>query len=157
LKAEVGDVSESDVFLAKSSQGAIVIAFEAKISSNIKRLAETEDVEIYSFEIIYELVQKIEESLENKKVKTLGKALVVEVFPYEKMKVAGCRITEGKIGKGDKVFLMRGEKTLGEVKIKSIRKQKSNIEEVGQGEECGILFTPGLDFNKGDVLVSVAK
>ena len=61
----------------------------------------------------------------------------------------------GRIDKTGDIRLMRGEKELGKVKIVSIKKQKQEVPSASQGEECGILFVPQLDFQIGDAIVSV--
>ena len=87
----------------------------------------------------------------------MGKAEVIASFPYEKKLVAGCRIMTGKISKTDSLLLVRDEKEMGKIKIISIKKGKDSVDLVKQGEECGILFTPQLDFEIGDVILSVSK
>ncbi|OGM18721.1 hypothetical protein A2686_00365 [Candidatus Woesebacteria bacterium RIFCSPHIGHO2_01_FULL_38_10] len=149
----VGDVNESDIFMAKPA-GAYIFAFESKTSGSVKKLAEAEGVGIYSFKIIYELFEKLEKVVEESKVQILGKAKVIESFPYDDKRIAGCKLDEGKIAKTDKLILTRNEKKLGEVKIISIKKGRQVVEKVKQGEEFGVLFTPQLEFKVGDVLIS---
>jgi len=156
INSSVGEINESDVFVAKSA-GADIFAFESKASSGVKKLAATEGVEIHTFKIIYELFEKLEKIIEEGKVKILGKAKVLEIFPYNKRKVAGCKVTEGTVRSSEKIILMRNEKELGEVKITSFKKGKEVIKQAIQGEECGIIFTPQLEFEVGDVLLSVRK
>jgi translation initiation factor IF-2 len=149
----VGDVTGSDVLLARGV-GAKVFAFESKISGDVAKLAEAEKVKCERFEIIYELIQKLEEILKGGIAEILGKALISTSFPFNNKKIAGCKVTEGKITKGDKLTLMRGDKEIGKVKAVSLKKQKSDVTQVGQGEEFGVLIEPQLDFQTGDVLVS---
>lgn len=153
LGESIGEVTESDIFFAKSV-GAKIIVFQSKTSSSASALAGTESVEVHEFKIIYELLKYLEEELDLKTVKVLGKAEILNTFPYSGKIVAGCKITEGKISKSSKLELLRGDKKLGDVRIKSIKKQKQDVEEVLVGEECGILFAPQLDFQVGDVLLS---
>lgn len=153
VKADVGDVIDADVFLAKAS-GALIITFESKAPSAVQKLAETESVEIKSFKIIYDLTKYLTELLEKGKEEVLGEAFILDAFPFDNKRVAGCKIMKGKLTKKDTPSLMRDGKIVGKVKILSIRKAKHEVEEVSQGEECGILFVPQLDFQKDDVLVS---
>jgi translation initiation factor IF-2 len=150
----VGDVNESDVFMAKSTE-ANIYAFESKVSKQVKKLAETEGIEIKTYDVIYELFKEIEQILEEDRVVVLGKAKIVKTFPFNKQIVAGCRGMEGKIVKTNKVTLVRGENEIGKVKIISMKKGKLNTDIIKQGEECGILFTPQLEFKIGDMLISV--
>lgn len=152
----VGDVIESDIFLAKAASAEIFL-FESKLSGNIKKLAITEGVKIERFDVIYDLIQKLEELLEKDKEIITGTAQIITSFPFEKKLVAGCKIIKGEIKKTDRLKLIRGESEIGKVKITSIRKQKEEVSIVKQGEECGILFEPSLDFKPGDMLLSVAN
>lgn len=152
----VGEVSEGDVFTAKAS-GARIFTFESKIPTSVSKLAETEGVEIKTFKIIYEMFKEIEELVSGSKENVLGKAQVIAVFPFNNKQVAGSKIISGKIIKSGSVRLSRGDKELGIVKVISIRKGKEEVMEAKEGEECGILFVPQLDFEVGDVLTSVAK
>ena len=156
LFSGVGDVNESDVFLAKSSK-AKIFAFESKISGSVKKLAETEDIDIETFNIIYKLFERFDELIKKAQIEILGKAEIIASFPYENKRVAGCRVLTGKISKTDDLRLVRDEKELGQIKVLSIKKGKDNIDLVKQGEECGVLFTPQLDFKIGDVIISVRK
>ncbi len=156
LGESVGEVTESDVFFAKSI-GAQILVFQSKTPPGASKLAETEGVHIHEFKIIYELLKFTEEGLDKKIQKVLGSAKIMDTFPFSGKLVAGCKIIEGKITVGTKVELLRGEMKLGDVRIKSIRKGKTEVSEVGAGVECGILFAPQLDFQIGDVLVSARK
>lgn len=152
----VGDVTGSDVIDAKTGN-AYIFAFESKIPAEIIRLAEAEKVKVERFQIIYELLQKIDEILKKGTVEILGKAEVLASFPFDNKKVAGCKVVSGRISKGDKLILQREEKEIGKSKVISIRKQKSEVPSVGQSEEFGVIIEPQLDFSIGDMIVSVTK
>ena len=156
LFSGVGDVTENDVFLAKST-GSEIFAFEVKVPSTIFKFAETEGIKIETFEIVYELFQRIDEIIKGEKIEVIGKATVLAVFPFDNKRIAGCKIIQGKLSKGDFCILTRNEKQLGEVKILTVKKGRQEVQEAGQGEECGILFSPQLDFKVSDVLLSVLK
>lgn len=153
IGSSVGDLTENDVFLAKAG-GALIFIFESKVSASVKKLADTEGVLVEKFEIVYSLIERLEEIVKEGQIKILGKAQIVAAFPFNSKKIAGSKITEGIIKKGDKLQLVKGEKQAGVVRVVSIKKQKENVDEVKQGEECGILFEPQLDFSVGDVLIS---
>jgi len=150
----VGDVTENEVLAAKSS-GAIVFAFESKVPSTIQKLAKTEGVEVYKFDIIYKLFEKMEEILRSDEQVILGTGEIIAEFPFDGKKVAGCRILTGAIAKGATVILKKGEKEVGKAKVISVRKGKQEVPQAKPAEECGILLEPQLDFNIHDVLVSV--
>jgi translation initiation factor IF-2 len=83
---------------------------------------------------------------------TLGQAEIIAEF-LMKEKVAGCRVIEGEIKKGDKLHLLRNSEVVGEARIKSMKKGKEDVQQVKKGEEFGVILS-GVDFQIGDVLVS---
>ncbi|MFH1970996.1 MAG: translation initiation factor IF-2 [Patescibacteria group bacterium] len=157
IDSGIGDINESDVLLAKTSESKTILSFESKVSNSVLKLAESEGVTIHSFKVIYELFQTLEKMVEDTIIEIIGKAEIVDIFPFNKKKIAGCKVLQGKINKDSKLKIIREEIELGDVKAISLKKQKQEVTEVGQGEEFGILFSPQLDFIKGDMLVSVAK
>lgn len=156
VDSSVGDVLESDILMAKST-GARVFAYDAGIPNSVLKLAEAEKVKTYKFQIIYELIDKLQEILAGGKEEILGKAEIIASFPFNDKKVAGCKVTNGRIIKTANLYLEKGGKDVGRIKIISLKKGKQEVMEVKPGEEFGILFEPQLDFTIGDVIVSVAK
>lgn len=154
IESTVGDVTESEVLNAKANN-AVIFVFESKIPGSVKKLAEMDKVKIFKYDIIYELLQKLDEIVKSGLIEILGKAEILASFPFDNKKIAGSKVLHGRIEKTADIRLMRGEKELGKVKILSIKKQKQEVPGVSQGEECGILFVPQLDFITGDVIVSV--
>lgn len=151
-----GDISESDVLLAKSSEG-IIVGFNVKLPSQVAKLAEEEKVFIKTYDIIYELLKEIEEAgTEEEKVEeTKGEAQIIAEFPYEKKRIAGCRITKGTVARGDYVRIERTQKEVGSGRIKSIRRRKEDVPKAEVGSECGIIIEPEVDFLIGDMLISL--
>ncbi len=156
VSSGIGDVTEGDIFLAKST-GSVIFAFEVKVSPSILKVAENEGVSVETFDIVYEMFEKMETIIKECTVEIKGMAEIIASFPYEGKKVAGCKIKSGSISKDDKLILFRGEEEIGSVRIISIRKGKQEVQEVKQGEECGILFAPQLDFKASDMITSVRK
>ncbi len=150
----VGEITSSDVITAKTGN-AYIFAFESKLPADIVRLAEAEEVKVERFEIIYELLQRLEEILKKGRVEIVGRAQVVASFPFNNKKVAGSKVVSGRITKGDSLILLRDEKEIGKGKAVSLRKQKIEVASVGQSEEFGVIIDPQLDFASGDVIVSV--
>jgi translation initiation factor IF-2 len=149
----VGEITSSDIISAKTGN-AYIFAFGTKIPNDIAHLAEAEKIKIARFDIIYELLQHVEEIIKKGKVEELGRAEVIAIFPFNDKKVAGSKVVSGKISKGDRLVLMRGEKEVGKAKAISIRKVKAEVTSVGQSEEFGVIVEPQLDFAVGDVIVS---
>lgn len=154
IESSVGDVNESDVLNAKANNAAIFV-FESKVPTSVKKLAEMDKVKIERFEIIYELLEKLKEIVESGLLEILGKAEIVASFPFNDKKIAGCKVLSGRIEKTKDIRLFRDNKDLGKIKVISIKKQKQEVPGVSQGEEFGIFFTPQLDFQTGDMVVSV--
>jgi translation initiation factor IF-2 len=150
----VGEINGSDVINAKTGN-AYIFAFESKIPHDIIKLAEAEKITIAKFDIIYELLHAVDELLTKGNVVELGRAQVLASFPFNDKKVAGSKVVNGRISKGDHLILMRGEKEIGKSKIVSLRKAKQEVGSVGPAEEFGVIMEPQLDFMVNDLLVSV--
>lgn len=154
----LGDLIESDVRTA-STTGATIVGFNVKVPKDVARLADEEKVKIYTYRIIYELLDDIERWIKEKdeagRDRILGKAQIIAQFPHDKKRIAGCKVTEGRVVRSDRLRLVRGEENLGQVKIVSMKKLKQEVDKVEIGDECGILFEPQFDFQIGDVLESV--
>jgi translation initiation factor IF-2 len=155
LGSGVGDIFESDVLNAKAQGAGIIIAFESKAAGSVIKLAENEGIKILSYDLIYELFDKIAEIIKSAKTEILGKAEIIAKFPFDNKKVAGAKVINGKIAKTDPLILTRKEAEIGKVKIISLKKQKQDITVAAAGEEFGVIFEPQLDFAIGDVILAV--
>ena len=154
ISSGVGDVNDSDVFLAKTSN-ALLVTLGTKTSRQIHNLAKTESVEVMEFAIIYKLFEALEEHVKSGKDEILGKAEILASFPYNKKKVAGSKVLEGRISKSDRLRLVRNEQEIVKMKAVSMRRGKEEIDTAKGGEEFGAIFAPQLDFEVGDVILSV--
>lgn len=156
LSQKTGDISVADVLMAKST-GALVIGFNTRIKNDVTHLAATEKILMRNYTIIYELLDEIKDVLEGKALameeKIYGVAQVLASFPFEKTKVCGIKVVEGRVAKGDKARLMRGDDTIGECHIISVRQGKEQTSKVEQGQEAGIILSPLLDFTIGDMVI----
>ena len=153
---KTGEVSPADVLLAKSI-GAIVIGFNTKVRSDITKLCSVEKVLFKNYNIIYELIDEINDVVAGKKLKVeeeiFGKAKVLASFPFEKTKVLGITVQDGRVARGDKVTLMRKDEIIGESRISSMRIGKNPVSKVEKGHDAGVTLSPFLDFTIGDMLV----
>jgi translation initiation factor IF-2 len=153
----VGGITESDVSLATASNAAIV-GFNVRANSQAKDLAERSDVEIRYYNIIYDLVDDIKAAMSGLLAPTLretflGNALILEVFNITKVgKVAGCRVTEGKVERGAHVRLIRDNVVIHEGKLGTLKRFKDEVKEVQVGQECGMGFENYHDIKQGDVI-----
>jgi translation initiation factor IF-2 len=154
---KTGDIEVSDVLFAKST-GAIILGFNSRLKPEIAKLAKTEKVLVKTYTIIYEMINEINDFVQGKldalQEEVMGIAKILAKFPYEKTQVCGIKVSEGRIAKGDKARLLRGDVIVGESYVSSVRKGKENASKVEAGEEGGIILAPSLDFTIGDMLIS---
>lgn len=154
-----GDIGEENIKLA-ATVGAIVIGFNVKVASGASKLAENEHVLIRNYNIIYELLEDVEEVVNTllevgQLEEVLGKANIIAEFPHGKNeKIAGCRMVEGNIAKGQKIRIVREGQNIGETKLKALKKVKEEVNKVEKGNDCGMLFDPPIDFQIGDAVES---
>ena len=153
----VGDISEADVMLASASN-ALILGFTVKEDSNALAAAEKEGVTIKKYDIIYQILEDIEQTMlsllepEIKEVE-LGKAEVRQVFTIGKTtKIAGCYVTEGKIVRSKNAVLIRNGETIFTGAIDQLKRFKDDVKEVAQGFECGVSFAKWNDIEVGDII-----
>jgi translation initiation factor IF-2 len=151
----VGGISESDVLLAKSSN-APIFAFNVRANKQARDLAEREGVEIRYYSVIYDLIDDVKSTLSGmlapeKRETFLGYADILEVFNITKVgKVAGCRVSEGKVLRGCGVRLLRDNVVIHEGRLKTLKRFKDEVGEVISGMECGMAFERYEDIRVGD-------
>ncbi len=143
LHSGVGAVSESDLILAGASN-AMVIAFNIGQDSKVKTLAERMKIKIYSYKIIYELLEELERVIKGMKEPKyeevyLGKAEVMMVFKLSNAGiVAGSMVRDGKIVRNEHAKIYRNGELITTTDIKSVKVVKDDVKEVGKDRECGI-------------------
>ncbi len=158
ISKSVGEVTESDVLLADTTK-ATIIAFNTKIASSAKRLAEIEKVKIRSYRIIYKLFEDLEKQVLKILEPTIdeevvGEAEVIAVFEMKDEKIAGCKVKTGEIDKTLPIHIKRDDEIISDTKIKSLQREQEKIDKVKAGNECGITFKPRVDFRVKDVIIS---
>jgi translation initiation factor IF-2 len=157
LHEGVGGVNESDVYLASASS-AIIIAFHVIPEDRAAALALQENVEIRRYNIIYEVIDEIKQTLEGmlkpaKKEVTLGRAIVLQTFNISRFgTIAGCRVLNGTIERTNRIHVIRDQKVLNSYAIASLRREKDDSREVREGMECGIRLEGFNDVKEGDLL-----
>lgn len=154
---KTGDISEADILLAKSTK-AIVLGFNVKTRPDVQRLAMAEKVLVRNYTIIYELIDEVQDVIDGRNFALMeqvyGEALIQAIFPFEKTQALGIKVKEGRIAKGDRVRIMRGEEIIGESTVSSLRIGKIIASKVEKGSEAGILLGSSLDFQVGDMIIS---
>lgn len=157
ISEKTGDIDISDILFAKSA-GAIVLGFNVRLKPEVANLASTEKVIVKNYTIIYEMIDEISDFIQGKieslQEQILGIAKILARFPFEKTEVMGVKVQEGRIAKGDKIRIIRGDEVIGETKLTSVRKGKESVSKIETGEEGGIIASPFLDFTIGDMLIS---
>ncbi|WP_105383827.1 translation initiation factor IF-2 [Neorhizobium alkalisoli] len=152
-----GGITESDISLAEASNAAI-IGFNVRANAQARTFAERSGIEIRYYNIIYDLVDDVKAAMSGllspeRRETFLGNAEILEVFNITKVgKVAGCRVTEGKVERGAGVRLVRDNVVIHEGKLKTLKRFKDEVSEVPVGQECGMAFENYEDIRAGDVI-----
>jgi translation initiation factor IF-2 len=152
-----GAITESDLSLAETSNAAI-IGFNVRANAQARAAAEQAGFEIRYYNIIYNLVDDVKAAMSGllspeRRETFLGNAEILEVFNITKVgKVAGCRVTEGKVERGAGVRLIRDNVVIHEGKLKTLKRFKDEVSEVPVGQECGMAFENYEDMRQGDVI-----
>jgi translation initiation factor IF-2 len=157
IHAGVGGITESDVTLAESS-GAAIIGFNVRAHKEAREAAERNGTEIRYYNIIYNLVDDVKAAMSGlltpeRRETMLGNALILEIFLVSKVgKIAGCRVTDGKVERGANVRLIRDNVVIHEGKLSQLKRFKDDAREVLAGQECGMAFENYQDMRAGDVI-----
>lgn len=156
IKSGVGDINDSDIFLASSGEAEIV-GFDVNLPRRVADLAKAEKVNVKIEKIIYQLLQYIEERLVaretiEKEKNIVGQAKIVADFTVPQGRVAGAKVVTGLIKVGAEVIVVTqagGEK---KTKIASLQQGREKVDQVEEGQEFGALFSPAVDFKVGDMI-----
>ncbi len=157
VHAGAGGITESDVSLAETS-GAAIIGFNVRANVQARQAAEQAGIEIRYYNIIYNLVDDVKAAMSGmlspeRRETFIGNAEILEIFDITKVgKIAGCRITEGKVERGAGVRLIRDNVVIHEGTLKTLKRFKDEVSEVPAGQECGMAFQNYEDMRVGDVI-----
>ncbi|PKB80135.1 MAG: translation initiation factor IF-2 [SAR202 cluster bacterium Io17-Chloro-G9] len=157
LHSSSGGITESDVLLASASD-AIVIGFNVGTEPSAERLAHRMGVQIRHYQIIYQLIDDVSLALQGLLEPAvtdviLGRVEVREIFPSRRgVRIAGCRVIEGRMTRGATVRILRDDKVLQEGAVTSLRHFREEVNEATLGTECGIILQGFNDFEPGDIL-----
>ena len=153
----VGGITESDVNLAATSV-ATIIGFNVRANKQARGVSEKEGLEIRYYNVIYDLVDDVKAAMSGllspeRRETMRGNAEILEVFNITKVgKVAGCRVTDGKVERGAGVRLIRDDVVVHEGKLSTLKHFKDEVREVPAGQECGMAFEKYEDMRVGDVI-----
>ena len=157
ILSDIGMVTETDVTLAKASN-AVLIAFNVKPSKEAKKLAENEKIKISSYNIIYEVLDYIKIRMSgllapDVQESTIGTAQILEIFKVSGAgKVAGSKVTEGEITNTSNVRIIRDGTIIFTGKVGTLFREKNQVKQVSNGQECGITVKDYMDFQKNDTI-----
>jgi translation initiation factor IF-2 len=162
ILTDIGMVTETDVTLAKASN-AVLIAFNVKPSKEAKKLAENENIKISTYNIIYEVLDYIKKRMSgllspDVKETISGTAQILEIFKVSGAgKVAGCKIIEGEITSTSDLRLIRDGAIIYTGKVGTLFREKNQVKQVSNGQECGITIKEYMDFQKDDTIEAFNK
>ena len=159
IHAAAGTVNESDVNLAVASQG-VIVAFNTKAETGAQRLADSEQVEVREYRVIYDVVEDVEKAVQGllEPIFEERQNAVVEVRAVfrrgRRNSIAGCFVREGTVTSNSLARVMRGGQAEHESRIESLKRFQDSAREVTAGQECGITVAGFEDFQEGDEIVA---
>jgi len=162
IHAGTGNVTASDVMLASASK-SIIIAFNVRAEPGARSAAEVQHVDVRDYTVIYNVVDDVRRALRGLLGPRFaevvhGHAEIRQLFPVRKGgAAAGCYVTDGTILRNSQARVLRGERTLWEGRIGTLRRIKDDVREVAAGYECGIVLDGFSDFREGDVIASFGQ
>ncbi|MFM7618391.1 MAG: translation initiation factor IF-2 [Bacteroidota bacterium] len=153
----VGQISESDVLLASASD-AIIVGFQVRPSTSARKIAETEEIQIKLYSVIYKAIEEIKEAMEGMLSMKLeeqitGTAEIRDVFKISKVgTIAGCFMLDGKIHRNHRVRVIRDGIVIFTGNLGSLKRFKDDVKEVVKGYECGLNIDKFNDIKVGDLV-----
>ncbi|MBI5744677.1 MAG: translation initiation factor IF-2 [Elusimicrobia bacterium] len=161
LHTGIGNITESDVLLAKASS-AVILGFHVDADNKVREAAKAADVEIREYTIIYDLLEDVRAAMSGLLAPEIvelvtGRAEIQQIFDLSSGRVAGSLVREGKLTRNQAVRLMRGGAVAGTGKISGLKRFKEDVRDVEKGLECGILLDGIKDFQAGDVIEAITK
>jgi translation initiation factor IF-2 len=157
ILAGVGGITENDVNLASASN-AVLIGFNIRPDESVKRLADSEQVDLRFYQVIYDVENDLKKAMVGMLAPkfreiVLGRAEVREIFKVSKVgTIAGCYVQSGKITRNSKVRVLRDAAVVFDGEIESLRRFKDDVREVAENFECGIQVARFGDLKAGDVI-----
>jgi translation initiation factor IF-2 len=157
VHAAVGGINESDITLAAAA-GAIIVGFNVRANQQAKSAAGDAGLEIRYYSVIYDIIDDVKDAMSGMlspelREEFIGNAEILEVFNITRVgKVAGCRVTEGRVERGAKVRLIRDNVVVHEGKLGTLKRFKDEVNDVAFGQECGMAFENYQDMRPGDII-----
>ena len=153
----VGQITETDVMLAESSD-AVIIGFQVRPSVGARRMAETENIDIRLYSIIYDAINELKDAIEGmlapeKQEKIVANLEIRETFKISKVgTIAGCMCLDGKINRNHNIRIIRDGIVVYTGKLASLKRFKDDVKEVVSGQDCGLNIENFNDIKVGDIV-----
>ena len=162
ISSGVGGITENDVELVNNSENCVLLGFNVRPTGTVKAAAKQKGVEIKTYSIIYQLIDDITGMLTGMMSpkyteENTGQAEVKEVFKIPKGVVAGCVVVDGRLIRGGMVRVIRDGVVHYEGELTSLKRFKDDVDEIGNGYECGVVISGYDDVIPGDVLETFKK
>ncbi|SFV50376.1 Translation initiation factor 2 [hydrothermal vent metagenome] len=162
IQSGVGGITENDVELVAGSENTALMGFNVRPTGSVKALAKQKGVDIRTYNVIYQLLDDVTGMLTGMMApkwteEQTGQAEVRDVFKSPKGMVAGCLVVDGKLIRGGQVRVIREGVVAFEGELVSLRRFKDDVEEVGNGYECGVIVSGYDDVRVGDVIETFRK
>ena len=162
ISSGVGGITESDVELVANSENCVLLGFNVRPTGSVKALAKQKNVDIRTYSIIYQLLDDMTMMLTGMMApkfteENTGQAEVRDVFKAPKGMVAGCVVVDGKLVRGGLVRVIRDGVVAYEGELTSLKRFKDDVEEIGNGYECGVIISNYDDVRVGDVIETFKK
>ena len=157
IHKSVGQISESDVMLAAASD-AVIIGFQVRPSVNARKLAETEQIDIRLYSVIYNAIEELEQAMEGMlspdiEEKIVSNIEVRETFKISKVgTIAGCYVLDGKMSRNTSIRLIRDGIVVYTGELSTLKRFKDDVKEVSSGYECGLSIKNFNDIKNGDII-----
>jgi translation initiation factor IF-2 len=162
ISTGVGGITENDVELASASENCVLLGFNIRPTGAVKALAKQRNLEIRNYSIIYQLLDDVTGMLTGMMApkyneENTGQADVKDTFKTPKGMIAGCIVVDGKLIRGGLVRVIRDGVVIHEGELTSLKRFKDDVEEIGNGYECGVGIKGYDDVVVGDVIETFKK
>lgn len=158
IHADVGVITENDIKVASSATAPIVVGFHTEADKRAAQMAERLEITIHTFDIIYKLLEWLEEEIDRRipkefKQEVVGRAEILKVFSSEKQRhVIGGKVVEGVMQNNSDFRLIRRGHSVTQGRIVELQQQRARVSEVSTGKEFGMMIEAKMEPAKGDII-----
>lgn len=158
IKESIGEITDGDVKSALPSD-AIIIGFKTKTTKIAEILAKNQNIKIIFSEIIYELIEAINNEIKLiEKPRPIAELKILKIFSQKgKKQLIGGKVIFGSVKNNSRLKILRNNEEVGSGKITSLKRLKQEINEAKENEECGMMIEADVQINEGDCLIWMLK